>query len=269
MNYPTRLKYKLSRKIQVTNYMRIRVFILLLYSVLALTSCDSYKLIRVTATQIPVDQRADAIRDQKMVAMLKPYVDASAKVANTVIGTSDQTMRVQRPEGLLSDFFADAMLKFVQQHYPSDSVTIAVTNVGGLRNPIFKGTITVGKIYELMPFENALMVLYLKGSAVQQLADSIAKYGGAVAGIRFGIQGTHATHVLVQGIPLQPKKVYAVAANDYIAKGNDHFDALLQAVRTKTYPISLRRLIIEYIQQETKEGRTIHQTLDGRIYEDK
>jgi 2',3'-cyclic-nucleotide 2'-phosphodiesterase (5'-nucleotidase family) len=223
----------------------------------------------MSATQIPVDKRSDAIQDQKMVAFLKPYVDSSAKVANTVIGYSDQTMRVERPEGLLSDFFADAMLSYVNQYYPADSVSIAVTNVGGLRNPIFKGPITIGKIFELMPFENELMVLYLKGSAVQQMADSISKYGGAVAGIRFEAHGNNASHVLVQGAPLQVNKIYAVAANDYISKGNDHFDALLQAVQAKTYPVSLRRLIIEYIQQETKQGRTIHQSLDGRIYEGK
>ena len=248
--------------------MKSRVYLLLI--TLSFASCSQYKLVSMSAIQILVDKRADAIQDEKMVALLKPYVDSSAKVANTVIGYSDQTMRVERPEGLLSDFFADAMLSYTQQHYPADSVTIAVTNVGGLRNPIFKGPITVGKIFELMPFENALMVLYLKGSAVQQMADSIAKYGGAVAGVSFGINSDKkAIHILVQGVPLQVNKIYVVAANDYIAKGNDHFDPLLQAVEARTYPISLRRLIIEYIQQETKQGRTIHQSLDGRIYEDK
>ncbi len=244
--------------------------IYLLLIMLSITSCNQYKLVSMSAIQIPVDKRADAIQDKKMVALLKPYADSSAKVANTVIGYSDQTMRVQSPEGLLSDFFADAVLSYVKQYYPADSVTIAVTNVGGLRNPIFKGPITIGKIYELMPFENSLMVLYLKGSAVQQMADSVAKYGGAVAGIRFGINsGGKAINILVKGVPLQDNQIYAIAANDYIAKGNDHFDALLQAVYVKTYPVSLRRLIIKYIQQETKQGRTIHQSLDGRIYEDK
>jgi 2',3'-cyclic-nucleotide 2'-phosphodiesterase (5'-nucleotidase family) len=243
--------------------------IFFLFVIVSFVSCSQYKLVSMSATQISVDKRADTIQDQRMVALLKPYADSSAKVANTVIGYSDQTMRVKRPEGVLSDFFADAMLSYSQQRYPTDSVSIAVTNVGGLRNPIFKGPVTVGKIYELMPFENALMVLYLKGTAVQQMADSIAKYGGAVAGIRFGINGSHATHVMVQGVPLEANKIYAIATNDYIAKGNDHFDALLQAVQAKTYPVSLRRLMIEYIQQETKQGRTIHQLLDGRIYEDK
>ena len=252
-----------------TNHSRMKRGVYLLLIMLSFASCGQYKLVSMSAIQIPVDKRADAIQDEKIVALLKPYADSSAKIANTVIGYSDQTMRVQRPEGLLSDFFADAMLSYVKNHYPADSVTIAVTNVGGLRNPIFKGPITVGKIYELMPFENALMVLYLKGSAVQQMADSISKYGGAVAGIRFGIDGNHATHILVQDAPLQANKIYAVAANDYIAKGNDHFDALLQAVHVKTYPISLRRLIIEYIQQKTKQGQTIHQFLDERIHEDK
>ncbi|MBB3186162.1 5'-nucleotidase C-terminal domain-containing protein [Microbacter margulisiae] len=247
----------------------MRQAFIFLWILLLATSCSSYKVASITATHIPVDQRADGIQDQRMVALIKPYVDSAAKVANAVIGYSDETMRVERPEGLLSNFFADVMLSYSRQHYPGDSVAIAVTNIGGFRNPIYKGPITVGKIYELMPFQNELVVLYLKGNIVQQLADSIAKYGGAVAGIRFGINSQKsATHIMVQGVPLNPDKIYAVAANDYIAKGNDHFDALTQAAKSITYPISLRRLMIDYIKQQTIEGHPIHQTLDGRIYED-
>jgi len=236
--------------------------------VFGITSCQSYRLVKVTATQIRVDQKADPIQDQRMVALLKPYSDSVAKVANQVIGYSDQTMRVHYPEGLLSDFFADAMLSYVQQQYPQDSAEIAMTNVGGFRSPIYKGPVTVGKIFELMPFENALVVLRLKGETVQQLADSIAKYGGAVAGIRFQVvDRKRAEHVVVQGKPLQMQQIYVVVANDYIAKGNDHFDGFLHAIQSKTYPISLRRLIIDYIKQLSAEGKTIHQVLDGRIYE--
>jgi|GEM_PF-1075659 2',3'-cyclic-nucleotide 2'-phosphodiesterase (5'-nucleotidase family) len=82
-----------------------------------------------------------------MVALLNPYADSSAKVANTVIGYSDQTMRVKRPEGLLSDFFAVPCFYIVNNDI-TDSVSIAVTNVGGLRNPISKGPVTIGNIYE-------------------------------------------------------------------------------------------------------------------------
>lgn len=243
------------------------LIVMLLFSI---TSCQSYRLVKVTATQIKVDQKADKIQDQRMVAMLKPYADSVSKMANQVIGYSDQTMRVGYPEGLLSDFFADAMLSYVQQKYPQDSAQIAMTNVGGFRSPIYKGPVTVGTIYELMPFENALVVFHLKGNAIQQLADSIAKYGGAVAGIRFqAVDRKRAEHVTVQGAPLQPEKVYVVVANDYIAKGNDHFDGFLHALQSKTYPISLRQLIIDYIKQLTAEGKSIHQVLDGRIYESK
>ncbi|MGC9150334.1 MAG: 5'-nucleotidase C-terminal domain-containing protein [Microbacter sp.] len=249
------------------HFLRKYTFLLVLL-LFGISSCRSYRLVNVTATQIRVDQKADKIQDQRMVALLKPYADSVAKVANQVIGYSDQTMRVGYPEGLLSDFFADAMLTYVQQKYPQDSAEIAMTNVGGLRSPIYKGPVTVGKIYELMPFENAIVVLHVKGTAVQQLADSIAKYGGAVAGIRFqAVDKKRAEHVLVNGKPLLMQKVYVVVANDYIAKGNDHFDGFLHAVQSKTYAISLRRLMIDYIKQLSAEGKTIHQVLDGRIYE--
>jgi len=241
----------------------------LLACALLVAGCSQTRLVQLRATHIPVDRQADAIQDRQMVTVLKPYADIAIKTADETIGYTDQDLTPGHPESLLGNFFAEVMLSYAQQH-STGKVDFAVTNPGGLRKPIRQGAIKVAHIYELMPFENALVVLDLKGDRVQALADSIAAHkGGPVAGIRFGIKNSKAVHVLVQGAPLDLNKTYRVVANDYIAKGNDFYQELTKAQATETFPVSLRAVILDWVKTENLKGRHINATLDGRIYEDK
>lgn len=236
---------------------------------LLLAGCGQLKHAEIKGTLIPVDQNADAIQDQGMVSAVKPYADIAVKTANEVIGYTDEDLTPGRPESLLGNFFADVMLSYAQKH-STGRVDFAVTNPGGLRKPIHKGNIKVAHIYELMPFENALVVLDLKGDRVQALADSIAAHhGGPVAGIRFGINNRKAVNVTIAGAPLDAGKTYRVVANDYIAKGNDFYQELTKASSAEFFTVSLRAVILDWVKQETAKGNHIHATLDGRIYEEK
>jgi len=241
----------------------------LLATAIVLTGCCQYKMVQTTASHIPVDQRAESIKDKGIAQMIKPFEDVAVKVANEVIGYTDQELLPGRPEGLLSNFFADVLLSYGQR-LSAGKVDFALTNPGGLRKPIPKGNITVGTIYELMPFENALVVLDLTGVQVQELADSVASHHGSpVSGIKFGIKKKKAVNVLIQGNPLDLKAVYRVVANDYIAKGNDFFFTLTKATKMETLSVSMRDAIIGYIRQQTAAGKIIHIELDGREYEEK
>jgi 2',3'-cyclic-nucleotide 2'-phosphodiesterase (5'-nucleotidase family) len=249
--------------------MRKYINVFLLVCTLLVAGCSQLKLTEVKATHIPVDQKADAIQDQGMVSALKPYADIAVKTADEAIGYTDQDLTPGRPESLLGNFFADVMLSYAQKH-STGRVDFSVTNPGGLRKPIHKGDIKVAHIYELMPFENALVVLDLKGDRVQALADSIAAHhGGPVAGIRFGINNRKAVNVTIAGAPLNTGKTYRVVANDYIAKGNDFYQELTKASSAEFFTVSLRAVILDWVKQETAKGNHIYATLDGRIYEEK
>lgn len=251
--------------------MRNCLIIALLIGSIALTGCCHYRIVQVTASHIPVDQRADAIQDSTLTRFIEPYKVLAGKTANEVIGYAEQDMNPGYPgypESLLGNFFCDVMLAYSRQ-LSANRVDFAVTNPDGLRKPILKGNITTGNIYELMPFENTLAVLDLKGTDVQALADSIASHqGGPVAGIRFGIKNNKAVNVMIEDKPLDTNATYRVAANDYIAAGNDHFAALTKAVKAETFPESLRNIIIDWIKQESAKGNKINAALNERIYEE-
>ena len=91
------------------------------------------------------------------------------------------------PESLLSNLVADVLRGAAAQVLgkPAD---MGLVNMGGLRNVLTEGPITCGNIYEILPFENSLCVVTLKGVYLKQLFESIAARGGeGVSGVKLRI----------------------------------------------------------------------------------
>ena len=75
-----------------------------------------------------------------------------------VIGSSEQKMDKGHPESLLSNLVAEVLRQAATkvQDKPAD---MGLVNMGGLRNILPAGDITVGTVYEILPFENSLCVM--------------------------------------------------------------------------------------------------------------
>jgi 2',3'-cyclic-nucleotide 2'-phosphodiesterase (5'-nucleotidase family) len=169
------------------------------------------------------------------------------------------------PEGTLGNFATDAML-WAANAGTSGRVQMALTNNGGLRVPIGPGPITVGQIYELMPFDNMLSVLVLTGSQVQDLCDQLAdRRGEPIAGFSFRIESDgdrrFATDIMVGGVPLDPDAEYRLATNDYMANGGESLSPLQSPVTREDLPVLLRDAFIDYV----RHLGVIEPKLEGRI----
>ena len=127
------------------------------------------------------------------------------------------------------------------------------------------GNITKGMIFELMPFDNFLTVMELKGTVVQQLCDHIAAQGGwPVAGVRFKIFDGKASEILMNDEPLKEERIYQIIISDYLADGGDNLLFLRLEKRTNK-GIFIRDAILEYLQEQTSAGKQIAAHLDNRI----
>ena len=99
-------------------------------------------------------------------------------------------------------------------------------NHGGIRlNQLPEGNITTGRIYELMPFDNILIIQKVKGNVLQEFLDLIASHGGwPVAGLTMQIRNKKAIEVLVGGKTIDPEQVYTIVNSDYVANGGGDAD---------------------------------------------
>ncbi|HEY5590622.1 MAG TPA: 5'-nucleotidase [Paludibacter sp.] len=231
------------------------------------TSCSHkiWTITQETSVKIPIDSTTEVLADKKYETYLQPIKQKVDAQMNEVIGQAAETMKGHAPESLLSNFSADVYLQAASE-YLGEKVDISVVNLGGLRTVVTAGNITVGKVFELMPFENELVVLWLKGDKLGDLLQFFASVGGeGVSGLRMEISNGKAVNVIVDGKPLDTERLYSIATNDYLAGGNDKMLQLAQYEKRVNTGIKVRDMLLDYIKNETKKGNKIQSKLDGRI----
>ncbi len=235
--------------------------------VLLSASCSSrWQIVQTTASKIAVDSSCDSLADRDYEAYLLPYKQAIDDKLNTVIGHSAVTMSAARPESLLSNFSADIMRESLRNNFDS-VVDIAIVNIGGLRSTIPQGPVTLKNIFELMPFENELVVLWIRGDILMKIFDIIARLGGeGLSGARMGIDEGKAVKVEINGKAIRPEALYSVATNDFLAGGNDKLAPLTKHEKRWDTGLKIRDVYANFIRKQTKEGKNIDAQLDRRIY---
>ena len=150
----------------------------------ALSACrPSYEVARVEGTRVAMDSTWDARPDAEAQALLAPYKQKVDSVMQQVLGKAALTMEPYRPESLLSNLVAD-ILREAAAEVLGKPADMGLVNMGGLRSTLTAGDITMEDAYEILPFENALCVLTVKGSTLRQLFENIAyRLGEGVSGV--------------------------------------------------------------------------------------
>ena len=186
---------------------------------------------------------------------------------NTVLGQSEVAMGRNRPECLLGNLVAE-VLRLSAARVLGQPADMGLINIGGLRADVAAGDFTVSNAFEVLPFENSLCVLTLKGSDMKELMANIAIRGGeGISGATLVFNSKNeVVEAKVQGQPIDDNRMYTLGTIDYLSEGNDGLHALPKAVK-KDCPdgLTLRGLFIDYVQEQTKLGKKITSQLDGRV----
>ena len=164
---------------------------------------------------------------------------------------------------LLADFILDFSRKYAREG-KMEEPQICLINIGGVRNIIPKGKVTVGTVFEVAPFENALVFVELNGTQMNEMFDYLGKEkkGHPLAGIKIVYQQNQLKSVEIQEKPFDPKKTYWVATIDYLLNGGDGMDFFEKSKNVVIPDVKLRDLLLEQIKQykilpENKEERLI------------
>lgn len=231
----------------------------------AACSPKTWQVTKATSTKIALDASTEAIADKSYENYILPVKQRVDAEMNVVIGQAAETMKAHKPESLLSNFNAD-VYKQAAGEFLKAKVDIAIVNLGGLRTQIPAGNITVRNIFELMPFENELVIIWLKGDKLLELLNYFAENGGqGVSGIRMKIENNKATDILINNEAPDVNKIYSIATNDYLAGGNDKMLQLAQYEKRINTGIKIRNMLLDYVKNMTKKGEKIQSKLDGRI----
>ncbi len=236
---------------------------LFLWVFAGLISCrTTYTPARVNFVQQDVQQ---SFIDSSLIIMLRPYKDSLDKSMNHIIATLDQDLEKKMPEGTLGNMMADAMLVQAGKVF-GIKPDLALMNAGGIRLPAIKaGNVTLGKIYELHPFDNKLVMMRISGETLRQLLDLTASRGGwPLAGGRITIKNKQAINILIQGLPLDLNVNYWIALSDYVASGGDDAD-MLKGFKLEQKDYLIRTAIIDYLSGLQKIGQSYEIGSEKRV----
>jgi 2',3'-cyclic-nucleotide 2'-phosphodiesterase (5'-nucleotidase family) len=178
--------------------------------------------------------------------------------------------------GSLGNFVADG-IRLEASRKLGHPIVLAVTNSGGMRkNVIPEGKLRVRDIFELLPFENALVAFDLTGAQVLDLLRVNLSHRDAQSGARVKYQinsnrqpALESALLLIDGVEkeIDPAAIYTVLSIDFLLNvtGGDYAAVLKQARNTRPLGLTIRDAITSYVKRETAAGREIKSTLDDRF----
>ncbi|QDA61010.1 5'-nucleotidase C-terminal domain-containing protein [Hymenobacter jejuensis] len=248
-------------------FFRTRVAALSLLAAVALTpACQrgSYvakpELAPVTAQ--PVGK--SYAEDPKVAAVIEPYKQRVTQQMTEVIGTAPVAITKNNGESPLANFVADIQRERASKAL-GQPVDVGVMTNGGLRAALPAGNITLGSVFELMPFENELVVLDTPGPVMQQLFDYAAHLKMALSNVTYSVgPDGKPVNVRVGGKPFEPARTYTVAISDYLAGGGDNM-VFFKAIKPRSTGVLLRNAIADHIRSLTKQGKPIEAKVEGRV----
>ncbi len=215
------------------------------------------------ATSQPVG--AAIVPDAGAAAYIKPFHEQVEQQMQVVIGQAPVALGKNPGENPIVNFVADLQRTAASRYFKGEVIELGVMTNGGMRNALPAGNITVGNAFELMPFENELVVLDAPGPVVQQLFDYSAPIGMAVSGATYAVSpDKKPQQILIGGQPFDPAKTYRIALSDYLAGGGDHME-FLKAAKLRHTGLLLRTAIIDHIKALTAAGQPVTARVEGRV----
>ena len=175
---------------------------------------------------IPVDNRLDGYNDPVVAEIIDRYRPAVDSIMALRVGYAPHDLHASAPEILnyMSDFVYERGRKM------ASNVDFAIVNKGGIRIDLPAGDVSKGQILTLIPFNNRIQVIDIKGRDLRGAFDAMARTEGN--GISRQVRATYdpatqkAVRVTVNGKPLEDDRTYRIATIDYLVGGGDYMSTL-------------------------------------------
>lgn len=176
--------------------------------------------------------------DEVINTMILPYKEGMSKAMDEVIGFCPAFLEKKRPSSTIGSFMAEATYQAAAS--TGERVDFCLLNYGGIRSTLDSGDITIGEVFQIMPFENEITILTLSKAQMDTLFEVMAAKGGEPFANHLWKDQT-AYHIM-------NRTSYRVATNDYMANGGDNYAILSRALDRIDTGIKIRDGLITYIK---------------------
>jgi len=237
-------------------------------ALLAIASCktqmDVYKIEGKNINVNDSLQAKTSIED-----FVKPYRENIDKDLDSVLAYAVDTY--SKSDGHLNTAIGNLMADVVYDEADpiffkrtGQHIDFVLLNHGGIRAIISKGAITKRTAFEVMPFENSIVVSKLPGAQVMELLEYLAKAKRAHPISRLKLildKEANVAEALIKQTPIDYTKTYYVATNDYLINGGDGMDFFKATEEIIVLDYKIRNALIDYFIKTD----TISPVIDDRF----
>lgn len=202
-------------------------------------------LLACSSAKITVDSESITIVEQSgqpnaIDSLVAPYKEDLEAEMNEVIAKAEQDFIKGRPSATLNNWAADAIFYSQIREAELNAPAFCLLNVGGLRNTINKGDVTLGDMFKVMPFDNEIIWVEMPISSLSDIeAYLVAKGGEPIANAKM-----KGGKLLVHGVDDKTEKFWVITS-DYLMNGGDKMNFFQDRLSEKRTDILVRDAMIE------------------------
>jgi 2',3'-cyclic-nucleotide 2'-phosphodiesterase (5'-nucleotidase family) len=159
--------------------------------------------------------------------------------------------------------FADATYDLINPIFKDktgNSIDVVLLNNGGIRSIISQGPVSEKTAFELMPFENSIVIVKLDGNSIKKMVDYLVKVRlpHPIKGLEIILNKDYSVEsVLLNNNLIDENKIYFVATTDYLLDGGDKMYFLAESKETTIIDYKMRDVLIDYfIKTDTLKLKT-------------
>lgn len=233
-------------------------FFVILLTFGILTSCKSknYYNYKIEGKKIGITEEYGAITSiENFVA---PYRENINKDLDNILTYSSETL--DKSKGVWQTTIGNLLAKIVYdmgnpifKNREQLSIDFCLLNHGGIRSVITQGNVTTRTAFEVMPFENSLIIVGLKGNKVKEMATYLMaeKKPHPLYGIKIFVNknNLNINRIEINGNPIEDNKTYYVATSDYLSNGGDNMTFFKESYLKFDLDYKLRNMIIDYFKK--------------------
>jgi len=250
------------------NFKHIWIF-LILFSFLNCKQEKEVFLNKIEGKRILITDSLEA--DQAILDYIKPFHDHLNKDLDSVLAIAVDTYS-RRPENEeleteIGNFMADVaydQANFIFNKRTGRNIDMVLINHGGIRANISKGNVSARTAYQVMPFDNALVVVDLKGEQIEKLIAYLARSKRAhpISKMKLELDENYAIIASsINGQPIDFSKNYLVATYDYLYNGGSGMNFFQPNDSLYVLDYKMRNAMIDHF----KKVDSINPTKDGRF----
>jgi 5'-nucleotidase len=247
-------KYRLENWRGTWNYPAFAKAVVLATFLLVSCNQKEYQLKKVVGSKIAIDSSLTSV--QKIEGYIAPFkksldVQMNEQLSYNPVSMNKSDYKLNTPIGNMMATIVRTQGEPVYKSRTGKSIDIVLLNSGGIRAGMPAGPVTMRSAYEIMPFDNEIVIAELTGDQVNELINYLIERKSAhpIDGLQILLNedGTAAS-VLINNQPLDMNKVYNVATNDYLYNGGDNMSFFKDTPLT-SIDYKIRNAMIDYFKK--------------------